>query len=1235
MKLLLKSLLLCGLLLATALLLAVTTELGSRSVFKILQQVAPVEVDYGSGRLSGRLSLKRLRFKTDGVQIELTDLVTEFGPGCLLRTVICLRKLQIDELNIALLKSSEPVQELQQDLEDENVAELLVFPAAIEIDGLDVGALHVNWSGGEWQQGATQGRVHISGSVIQVFTGVIMASQLVLPKTADQDVARSDQTALPHIDLPFELLVDELKLLEPAWDLYGAQYRQDSIVLAGRWLNHFLSLTRLDVNSRDIGGLAMHGDVAFEADWPLHASVNIDLAQPSARPELFGQRLTLTAQGTLASLALQLTSAGKINTVLDAEVNVLSADLPFSAAFIATSGANLSLADVDGVSDAFANVELEFPVVMSGRGTLSSQAFEMQAAATGKGYESLALSLQGSHQSGKVVIDELSIVDGAGNKALDASGEIVLAEVIEWSIALQSDGVDLPHDMVTVDGRMEGALHLTGKLQAPRWEVSVRDVQLKGTINGLPAYIRGFAGINSEMRLFSSELDAEVNGAEVSLRAGGQRQSIGQVKLSIDDMGRWQPDNRGQIQLALSIAPDAKYFKLSGDIQNIVWRELALETGIVAGEYWLDKEQAFTLELALEGVVFGAIEQGLLSLSAQGDNARQTISVLSAGDVEGELVLTGTRTDDLWRGIVEPTQLQTGVGMWQLSDPVQLLWSDATGQLSLDAHCWLNPYAKVCSDNWLLGKNGRGSADMSGDINLFSPLLSPSLDIQGAMALAVEASWDEGGRVFAKGQGQAVDLIITREINKEQSAVVGWEAGAASFTYDSDGLQLDAGLQHAGREIADLNLHLSAGKEAALAGAVRFDHLQLATFAPLIPSLSALSGEVTGELSLSGTIDQPAGNGSLRLLNGQLVMANNPTELDRLNLTLDVLGDSARVRGSALVGGGEMTLSGELKARPNLSMLLSVDGQNNTILYPPSTELTVSQSLQLRLTNDLLAISGDVTVDTGSVQIEEMPADSVSISTSVVEVDYAGNVLQQKLPFETSMNVKIGIKDNFKVSGSLFQTTLGGDLNARQRPGHPLELFGNLRTIGGEMSAFQSHLQIRRGTLNFSGPPASPSLDLRAERDITAGNITVGVHVQGSLGEDLELDIYSDPVMSQPNAMSYLLRGRAMDMGAESDGAALALSLASGVVNRSSLVSDLNSIPGVNNIAFGAEGSENDTAATLSGYIGNRIYLAYGIGFYEPINVLTARFYFRSRIWLEIVSSLENSVDLYYSFDIE
>lgn len=1218
-----------------ALLLAVTTELGSKNALTILQRLSSVEIDYGTGTLSGRLHLDRLRFKTGAMQVELADLVTEVDSACLLRFVVCFREVQIGNLDIALLEDSEPVSQKKYDNKDSGAVELLVFPAAIEIESLDLLALLVHWSGGEWRQAATQARVHVSDSAIKVFSGVILNPQLVLEKIADQEAVESDPTVLPQIDLPFELLVDELKLLAPVWDFYGARYRQDSVVLAGRWLHRGLDMTRLDINSSDLGELALQGKLTFEADWPMHASANIELAQPSYRSDLLGQRLTLMAQGDLASLGLRLTSAGRISTVVDANLNVLRRDLPFSASLTATSSVNLSLADLDGVPGAFADAELKFPIVMSGSGTLSSQVFDLQAAATGKGYESLAFSVQGGHESGRVVIDQLSIIDGSGNNALHASGEIELADAIKYSITLQSLGIDLPPAMEALRGRVKGAVRLAGSVRAPLWEVSIQDTRIQGLINGLPAHISGFASINSKMQLLSSELDADLNGAKLSLRAGSESQGRGQVKLLVDDIGRWQAGSRGQLQAELLISADAQRFQLSAAAQNITWRELALDTGAVAAEYWRDPEQTFTVNMALDDVVLGNFAQSSLSILAQGDSEQQTISVSGGGDFEGDIVVTGSRTDGIWHGIVSPTQLQTDVGLWRLADPVQLIWSGATEQLSLQAHCWRNQYANLCSDSWLLGTRGRGRIDMSGDIKLFSALLSPDLKIQGAMKFMVQTSWDRDGVIVADGQAHTRNFNITRELGKAQSAAVEWEAGDASFSYDSEGLRLDAGLQHAAREIASLNLQLPAGRSAAMAGSVRFDDLQLNTFTPLIPSLSALSGELAGEISLSGTIDQPRGDGRLTLSNGRLVMANNPTVLDSLNLTLGLLGDRAEVRGNALLGGGEIALSGELKVRPKLSMLLSVDGYKSTILYPPSTELEMSESLQLRLTNDLLAIAGEVTVHKGSIRIEEMPEDSVSVSSSVIEVDYAGKALQQSLPFETSMNLKIHINDKLKVYSNLVQTTLGGDLNARQRAGHPLELFGNLRTIGGEMSAFQSHLKIRRGTLNFSGPRSNPSLDLRAERDITAGNIMVGVHVQGLLGEDLELDIYSDPVMSQPNAMSYLLRGRAMDAGADSDGAALAFSLASGVMNRSALVSELNNIPGVNNIAFGAEGTENDTAATLSGYIGDRIYLSYGVGFYEPINVLTARFYFRSRIWLEIVSSLENSVDLYYSFDIE
>jgi autotransporter translocation and assembly factor TamB len=364
-------------------------------------------------------------------------------------------------------------------------------------------------------------------------------------------------------------------------------------------------------------------------------------------------------------------------------------------------------------------------------------------------------------------------------------------------------------------------------------------------------------------------------------------------------------------------------------------------------------------------------------------------------------------------------------------------------------------------------------------------------------------------------------------------------------------------------------------------------------------------------------------------------MVSNPTELEALGLTLDVRGDWAEVRGSARLGGGELLLAGQLKTQPELRLELAIDGNKHNILYPPSSAAVVSEKLKVVAGQGLLDISGEFIVHEGLLEFEQLPEGSVAVSTDVVEVDYAGNVIREELPFDISMDVRVAIQNRFKVAGSLLQTTLGGKLHLLQRPGRPLRLFGNLKTVGGELRAYQQRLQIKRGIISFTGPPGNPLLDVRAQRNISSSGVTVGVQVRGPLEEDLTLEVYSDPAMSQGEAMSYLVRGRGLDAGAGADGTAMALSLAGGVVNRSTIVSELNRIPGVSNVEFGAEGSDDDTAATVSGYVGGRIYLSYGFGLYEPINVMTARLYLRPRLWLEVVSRLENSVDLYYSFDIK
>jgi len=417
-------------------------------------------------------------------------------------------------------------------------------------------------------------------------------------------------------------------------------------------------------------------------------------------------------------------------------------------------------------------------------------------------------------------------------------------------------------------------------------------------------------------------------------------------------------------------------------------------------------------------------------------------------------------------------------------------------------------------------------------------------------------------------------------------------------------------------------------------GRFLFNGLRIQGLAPWAPNVSRLEGFLQGELALSGTLEKPLVTGPLTLRDGQLALVGNPTIVEELNAALEFLGQTATLTATAQLGGGDLKLQGNLERAPQWKMALSVSGSRNEIILPPASHLLASPELRLTVTPDLVQVAGDITVHEGELRQDVLPAGSVPLSTDVVEVDLTGNVISEDVPFDTGMDIWLHLSNKLVVASDSMRATVGGELHLLQDPGSPQRLFGNLNVTGGQLNAFRQTLQIRRGTVSFSGDPANPEFDVSAQREIREDNIMVGAQLLGTL-DDPTLEVFSDPVMSQSEAMSYLVRGRGLDSGAGADGAALALSIGADFVNQSGVMSSLNQLPGISNVSFGTTGGEDDTAATVSGYLGERLYLSYGVGVYEPINVLTARFYFNTRLWLEVVSRIENSIDLYYSFDLD
>jgi len=618
-----------------------------------------------------------------------------------------------------------------------------------------------------------------------------------------------------------------------------------------------------------------------------------------------------------------------------------------------------------------------------------------------------------------------------------------------------------------------------------------------------------------------------------------------------------------------------------------------------------------------------ALETLRLDGGGNADGGRATLSV--AGAVAGDLALAVTAAEGgRWALELDPLTLATPAGQLSREEPLSLALRPDPWRAAFPAHCWSLETLELCLAAGEAGSEGELSARLDG------ALLLPA----GTVAALDAARADVAGALVARWGGDRPPQL---EADLALDAIRVTPAGLAEPLADPGRLELSASLRDelslegelAGGAIGAVRLAATRGAsgwrgDLAVAGA------PLAYFQPLLSGVALLDGAVSGKLSLAAPGPAFVTGGSLALDGGRLRLRGSDAELEALTLTLRPAEDGElTIDGDGRYGAGPVRISGRLDpAAPRLALDLA--GERNAVHWPGLLDATVSPTLSLAYADGTAALEGELRVHAGRLAPDQVGGSGVAVSP---DAEIVGEDARQPL-LRTRIDLRILVEERFRVVGELVDATVGGDLRLRQAPAGPAQLFGRVAVVGGELRAYGQQLELREGSMSFAGDPENPQLDLRAERQFPSEALRVGFTVGGSLREP-RLDLYSEPQLPREAQLSWLVRGRPPDAGASMDGTALALSVGTSALNQTSLVRSLNRLPLLSNVALGTETGSNGTAATISGYVGDRLYLSYGMGLYEPVNTLTARLYLRARLWLEMVSALENSVDIYYRFDID
>ena len=1211
------------------------TASGSRFLLAQVGRLDSVEIEYERGALLGDLRLASVRLNLPTLVIDVTGVGAQLDGGCLWRSKVCFRGLSVERVSVLVADNEfELADESQVDLQNQSEDALFSFPFPISAEQLDIAQIEVSWPGGSWSNGALRTAILLAQSRIEISSARVAAARLQI-EPSEVEPATAEPLVLPDVALPLRLVVRDLVLEQPGWSIAGIAHTHNRLALSGHWQQHRLTIRKGSVDSTDWGSLTVAGQLHMTEDWPLTATSSLVIGEPLVWSELHGRELALELAGSLAELDVSVSLPGSRALAATATIKPLVPGLPFWLDAQASWSGDLDPSSLPGLADAVEGITLRSPLAVSANGDLDVQHFEVELAGSGMGYAQARIAVSGSHQQDILVIDSASFFDDAGKGELSLQGRLDYAETLDFGLQARSAGIALPALNEVLAGSVQGSLLISGSLADSSWTLGIDDIDLQGEINGLPAFVRGSYALSSERLLTAGELDGEVNGAVVQLRTIASGAQSGRLLLTLDDLSRWQVGSRGAVTLKADLSAERDRLRLAGNIANFAWQDLESPRVEVELNASLVDASPFTVGFLARELSFNETMLDRLQLTIEGNQNEQRGQLELDGDITGILKVSGQRTDDDWLGRLHPASLTSPFGRWQLAAPVPLSWQAAQATLVVDKHCWRNEETRICArDALALGQAGKIDLALDGGMGFVAGFFPQGMEVSGTLVASLITAWAPDTETELLLEAKTSDARLTRHYSDDDSATVSWDTVTAQVQRQSGKLHLQANMQREDGGSMAAKLELPVLRTDPMAGQLDFAGLRLATLRPLLPSLARLEGGVTGNVQLAGTLDRPGATGRLQLTEGAIAVHGNPTALTDLTVEVELAGDSADISGRGLAGGGELLLAGELLLRDQPELRLTLKGSRHELLLPPGSKAEVSHEVKLLLAKGLAQIEGDVTVHSGLLEPDQLPEGSVDLSGDVVEVDYAGNVLQEQLAFDTRIDVRVRIRDEFRVRGREIDALVGGELRLVQEQGRPLQLFGNLNVIGGEVRAYGQRLQIKQGSVAFVGDPANPRLDLRAERDITLEQVRVGVAVLGTAEEPV-LEVYSDPQMSQTEALSYLVRGRGLDAGASADGTAVALSLGTGVVNKSGVMSGINSIPGLSNVEFGSEGSADDTAATLGGFIGDRIYLSYGVGLYEPINVLTARFYLQTRLWLEVVSRLENSIDLYYSFDID
>ncbi len=1203
--------------------LALGAILASEAVGRwLLGQVPGLEVTEFQGRLGGSWQARQIVWADGGNRVELQEPVLSWSPACLLRATLCIDRLKAQRVDMAFAPSDAPADTSPVQLP------VLRLPIGIEVGTVEVGQLRLDGNDllGDLQLAAHWTTTGLRIDRLQVHRDDLhLALQGNLLPEGDWPLQLDGQLQLPAVEgQAWQLAVTAKGDLQRTLELDASSTGYLNARLTGELqalAEHLpaklhvrseafkpaaalpdtvqLNQLKLDAEGDLLKGYQLTGSASLPAE---QAPVSLVLA---GRVDAKGARLDALDLSASETQRLKLSATADWQNALQADAQLDWLDFPWLRLYPLETPPEVSLKRLD------AQVHYRDG---SYQGTFKGELDGPAGAFT------LASPFEGD--LGQVRLPQLALVAGQGK----ASGNVAVrfADTLAWDVDLQLSALDPAYWLAELPGTLAGPLRSKGEFKGEQLTLDAQ-LDLKGRLRGQPAVLKVEAQRAAQSWTLGA-LAVQLGDNRITGSGSMQQRLAGRVDLDLPRLGQLWPRLQGQAKGRLDISGTLKApqgtLVLQG--QQLVQAENRIQRLDLDAR--LDNAQRGLIELKASGIRLGETSLGTLQANGKGDIRQQALTLaLDGPQLKLDLGLDGQLNKGDWRGRLASGRIQAGGQDWQLQGPARLQRL-ASGQLDFGAHCWRSGQASLCGDDQRLAPEPRlryhlkqfpleslaqwlpkdfaWQGLLNADVNLDVPASGPKGKI------VIDAS---GGTLRVRDNGRWIDFP--------------YQALRLDSTLAPR--RVDTRLDFRGERLGELNVTTRLdplGKDKPLSGDFRLAGLDLSVARPFVPMVERLAGQLNGSGRLSGTLLAPQVNGDVVLSGGEVSGAELPVSLQGLSLQAQIAGERVQLNGDWRSGAaGRGQLSGHLTWGQALGMDVRLQGQQLPVTVEPYAELEVAPDLSLRLVDDKLSVTGKVLVPKGNITVRELPPSTVKVSDDTVIVGHQTE--EGKAPMAVAMDIDVEVgRDKLSFSGFGLSANLLGHVHI----GDNLDTRGELSLADGRYRAYGQRLTIRRARLLFAGPIDQPYLDIEAIRKVD--DVIAGIRLSGS-AEQPTTQVFSEPAMSQEQALSYLVLGRPLGASGEDSNMLAEAALGLGLAGSAGITGSLASSLGIDDFQLDTEGSGNATSVVASGNLTERLSLRYGVGVFEPANTIALRYKLSKKVYLEAASGLASSLDIFYKRD--